>query len=121
MSKEMCFPAESRATPGPVTDGLLGFVGAIAGLGAIGASSCCVLPLALASVGAGSGVFSFLEFLAPYRTPMLLIGGLTVASGWFVWWRKKAACEPGSACVTRPRSRPTMAMLTVLAVLYRLV
>ena len=71
MSKEMSFPAESRATPGPVTDGLLGFVGAIAGLGAIGASSCCVLPLALASVGAGSGVFSFLEFLAPSRTPTI--------------------------------------------------
>jgi mercuric ion transport protein len=111
------YPSASPDTPAPVASGLLGFVGAVASLGAIGASSCCVLPLMLAAVGASSGVFSFLEWLIPYRTPLLVIGGLAVAGGWFAWWRNKTVCEPDSACAEPRRSRSTMITLTVLSLL----
>jgi hypothetical protein len=51
-------PRAERAAPKP---GYLAAIGLATGLGALAASSCCVLPLALAGLGAGASVFTVLE------------------------------------------------------------
>jgi mercuric ion transport protein len=61
------------------------------GLGAVVASSCCALPLAIGSLGAGAGVFAVLEWLADYRTPMLVISAALVATAWALYFRRRGA------------------------------
>ena len=48
--------------------GLLAVASIITGVSAIFAAPCCVLPLVLGGLGAGTGVFSVLEVMADYRT-----------------------------------------------------
>lgn len=109
-------PAASAAPiPGARTvGGLLAVAGAVTGLGAIAASSCCVVPLMLASLGAGAGIFGVLEFLAPWRTPLLIVSGLGIAAGWFTWWRNRRTACRGTACAAPSRSRAPL-MLLLLA------
>lgn len=98
--------------------GLLATLGIAAGLGAVAASSCCVIPLALGALGAGAGIFSGLEAIAAWRTPMLAVSALAVATAWWSWWRKReAVCMTGSACATPRRSRTTLALLSVASVI----
>ncbi|MCP4563888.1 MAG: mercury transporter MerT [Bosea sp.] len=106
-------PVADDPTPSVrAADGLLGVVGIVTGLGAIAASSCCVVPLTLAFLGAGAGIFGALEALVSWRTPLLVASGVGVAVGWFAWWqRRRATCEPGSACAARPRSRASLSLL----------
>jgi mercuric ion transport protein len=55
-----------------------------AGLSAVVASSCCVIPLGLAALGAGAGVFSGLELIAEWRIPLLAVAALAIVGGWGV-------------------------------------
>ena len=93
----------AKATSGsisPPPTGLLGGLGAIAGLGALAASSCCALPLLLAGLGAGGAVFSGLETLADLR-PFLLGGAvIALAVGWISYYRRRvsAACRQKATC-----------------------
>lgn len=106
--------ADRSTIPEPSTGGLLATIGAVSGLGAIAASSCCVLPLALGSLGAGAGAFSSLGALAPWRTPLLIVGGLTLLVAWAIWWREgKVTCASESACAKLGRSYGTLALLTL--------
>jgi mercuric ion transport protein len=68
--------------------GLLATLGLATGLGAVFAASCCVLPLVIASLGAGASVFSVLEFLADYRTLLLILSAALVAGAWLVYLRR---------------------------------
>ena len=73
-------------------------------LAAIGASSCCVLPLALAFAGVSGAWIGGLAALAPYQPVFLGFGALSVGSGlWRTYRRKQSACE-GVQC-GRPASR----------------
>jgi mercuric ion transport protein len=86
--------------------------GVVAGLGAIAASSCCIVPLTLASLGAGAGIFGSLEALTPWRIPLLGASVIAVAVGWFAWWRKRrVACDPGSMCAAQARSPASLLLL----------
>lgn len=86
--------------------------GPIAGIGAVGAliaavgtASCCVLPLALFSLGAGGAWLGTLSGLAPYQPYFLAAAVLFLALGfWRVHRRANAECADGTACAT-PRSR----------------
>ncbi len=72
-------------------------------LGALVSSSCCVLPLALFSVGAGGAWIGQLAALAPYQ-PIFLAVTLGFLGGgfWIVYRRPKAACiRPGSRRAVR--------------------
>src|SRR6202012_4472763 len=62
--------------------GLLAVAGFFTGAGAVLAASCCVLPLVLGGLGAGAGVFAFLESLADYRTALLAGSTVLVAVAW---------------------------------------
>ncbi len=88
-------------------------LGLVAGLGAVVASSCCVVPLGLAALGAGAGVLGGLEAIAPWRAPLLSISGFAIAGGWGAWWfkRRPAACASGGSCASPKRSPATLALL----------
>jgi mercuric ion transport protein len=112
-------PLADASTPAP--DGIktgLALMGIASGIGAIAASSCCVVPLVLATFGAGAGVFGMLEALTPWRVPLLAVSGVGVTLGWFAWWRKRnAACAAGPACAKPSSSRTSLALLFVASLI----
>lgn len=73
-------------------------------LGAILASTCCIGPLILVSLGVSGawiGNLTALEPLKPYFIAATLV--LLGLGFWQVYFRKKPACEEGSYCA-RPES-----------------
>ncbi|WP_036279346.1 mercuric transporter MerT family protein [Methylocystis sp. ATCC 49242] len=87
-------------------------LGLVTGLGAVVASSCCVIPLGLAALGAGAGVLGRLATIAEWRVPFLAVSALAIVGGWGAWWRTPPApCVSGSACASPQRSRATLGLL----------
>jgi mercuric ion transport protein len=87
-------------------------LGRAAGLGAVVASSCCVIPLGLAALGAGASVLGGVELVAAWRAPFLTVSGLAIVGGWGAWWWKRpVACVSESACASPERSRATLGLL----------
>ena len=90
-------------------------------VGAIIASSCCVLPLLLITLGVSGAWIGNLTALEPYKPYFLAVTAILLGAGfWHVYIRPKKACADGSYCA-RPRSgRITQIALwlaTVLALL----
>lgn len=82
---------------------------------AVGASSCCILPLALALAGVSGAWIGGLTALAPYQPAFLGIGALAVGSGlWRAYGRKQPVCD-GSQCGTDASRRWTKAGLWIAA------
>jgi mercuric ion transport protein len=64
-------------------------------LGAVAASSCCILPLLLFSLGVGGN----LTRLAPYQPYFIAIAIASVGYGyWLVYRSSKMACTHGETC-----------------------
>lgn len=107
-------PNASTARERDVT-GSLAALGAATGLGAVAASSCCVLPLVLASLGAGGAAFGGLELLAAYQTYIFGAAVLLLAGAWFEFWRRSrvVACAAKGACARPQASNRTMTILGV--------
>lgn len=75
----------------------LAVVGGI--LGAIAASSCCILPLVLFSLGAGGAWIGNLTALAPYQPIFVVITlGFLGYGYWLVYRKPKAVCVDEAAC-----------------------
>lgn len=92
---------------------------------AIGASSCCVIPLALFMLGVSGAWIADLTALAPYQ-PIFVALALACVGGGFVLARRNSqgACAEGSSCA-RPASNRvvrfglwTAAVLVAVAVLF---
>jgi mercuric ion transport protein len=77
--------------------GILAAAGLLTGVGAVLSASCCVLPLALAGLGAGASVFSALEVIADYRTPLLAASAVLVVVAWCVYFGKRGAVSTAVA------------------------
>lgn len=111
--------AAQKATPdapsssvAPATPKWFAAFGLVAGLGAVVASSCCVIPLGLAALGAGAGVLGGLEAVAIWRAPLLSVSALALVGGWGAWWlMRPVACASGASCGSPTRSRATIALL----------
>lgn len=88
-------------------------LGLVAGLGAVVASSCCVIPLGLAALGAGASVLGGLEAVAAWRVLLLSVSALAIVGGWTAWWPKRqvACASAGAACASLDRSRTTLTLL----------
>ncbi len=73
----------------------------VAWLGAVGASSCCIVPLLLVAAGLGGAWVGTLTSLAPYQPLFVIPGAVAVTYG---LWRhyRQPACE---ACRSRILSR----------------
>lgn len=67
-------------------------------LAAVGASLCCVAPLALVSLGMGGAWLSTLTRFEPARPAFVLLTLALLALAWHRLYRQAAACEPGKAC-----------------------
>jgi mercuric ion transport protein len=104
-----------KTRPSAPATGWFAGVGAAIGFGAIAASSCCVLPLALASLGVTGAVFGGpLEMLASLR--LFLFGGaaFALAVGWVLFFRRRSvACDTGGSCAVPESSKRTVTLLGV--------
>lgn len=68
-------------------------------LSAVAASSCCILPLALFSLGVGGVWIGRLSALAPYQPIFIAITIMLLGYGyWLVYRKPKVACAEGAAC-----------------------
>ena len=90
-------------------------------IGAILASSCCILPLILITLGLSGAWIGNLTVLEPYKPwfAALTIGFLGFGF-WQVFWKKKAECKDGSYCASPTSDRVVKTALwfaTVLVVL----
>ncbi|OCP15658.1 mercuric transporter MerT family protein [Ensifer sp. LC163] len=68
-------------------------------LGALAASSCCIIPLILFSLGIGGAWIGNLTALAPYK-PLFVTGTAAVLGyGFYLVYRKpRRACVDGAVC-----------------------
>lgn len=87
-------------------------------LGAIAASSCCVIPLILFSLGIGGAWIGNLTALAPYK-PLFVAGtaGLLGYGFYLVYWKPRRACAAGAACARPIPSRLVQLALWIATVL----
>jgi mercuric ion transport protein len=84
-------------------------------LAAIGASSCCILPLALALAGIGGAWIGTLTALSPYQPIFLGVGAIAVGAGlWRAYGRTRRACD-GPQCGTARSRRWTRTGLWLAA------
>ena len=101
-----------------VSSGVFAAMGAALGLGAVLASSCCVVPLLLSGLGAGAGMFSMLEAMSSFRTPLRVLGALAVVGGWWMWrYKRGASCAADAACAPARRSIAPAVLLGVATLL----
>jgi mercuric ion transport protein len=94
--------SEARAQNDTLEKGSL----AVGGVAAVLASTCCLGPLVLVTLGFSGAWIGNLTMLEPYRP--LFIGAALVAL-YFAWrriYRPVQACEPGDICAI-PRVRST--------------
>ena len=76
-----------------------GLIAASGVLGAIAASSCCIVPLALFSLGIGGVWIGNLAALSPYQPILALITSGFLGYGYYlVYWKPKRANADGTAC-----------------------
>lgn len=76
-----------------------GWIAAGGVLGAIAASSCCILPLVLFSLGISGAWMGQLTALSPYQ-PIFIAGtlGFLGYGYWLVYRKPRVACADGTAC-----------------------
>lgn len=89
-----------------VSDKAVAAVGAVSGFGGLfAAAACCVLPVALASVGVGA---SGLASLSPLHAPLSVLALLAVAAGWYLYIKRLRACAADATCAQPSRSTPIL-------------
>lgn len=87
-------------------------------LGVLAASSCCILPLALFSVGVSGAWISNLTRLAPYQPYFLALTAACLGYGyWLVHRSRQSACAEGAACARPLPNRFVMSGLVLATVL----
>lgn len=75
-------------------------------LGAIAASSCCIVPLILFSLGIGGAWIGNLTAMAPYQWIFILITLGFLGAGFYLVYRgPNASCAEGEACARRLPNR----------------
>ncbi|RLA33014.1 MAG: mercury transporter MerT [Gammaproteobacteria bacterium] len=73
-------------------------------IGALLASSCCIAPLLLLTLGVSGAWMGNLTAMAPYQSYFITATLLFLGAGyWYVYWKPKKACEEGSYCAS-PKS-----------------
>jgi len=90
-------------------------------IGAILASSCCIAPLLLLTLGLGGAWMSNLTVLAPYQGCFIAATLAFLGTGyWYVYFKPKQACEDGSYCASPQSDRVTKLVLWAATVLIAL-
>lgn len=87
-------------------------------VGALAASSCCILPVVLFSLGVSGAWIGNFTRLAPYQPYFLAATLLFLGTGyWLVHRASKRACAGGEACARPLPNRLVKAALVVATVL----
>lgn len=87
-------------------------------LGAVLASSCCIVPLALVTVGVSGAWIGNLTALEPYKPYFVAVTVVLIGLGfWHVYFKPKPACEDGTYCARPESARLTKAVLWLATVL----
>jgi mercuric ion transport protein len=87
-------------------------------LGALAASSCCILPLALFSLGVSGAWIGNFTRLAPYQPYFLAATLLFLGSGyWLVYRSGTRGCAEGEACARPLPNRIVKATLILATIL----
>jgi mercuric ion transport protein len=87
-------------------------------LGAVAASSCCILPLVLFSMGVSGAWIGNLTQLAPYQPFFIAITAAALGFGcWLVYRSSKVACVAGEGCGWPGSNRLVKIGLTLATVL----
>lgn len=73
-------------------------------LGALLASSCCLLPVTLVSLGLGGAWLGLLAPLAPWQPVFVGLAVVSLALGFWLAYRPAPVCAPDGSCPS-PRSR----------------
>ena len=92
-------PTKPEPAPARDTGALLLAAGGLAA--AVGAASCCALPMLLGSIGLGGAWLATVAwFAAPYRITLLAAAILCLAAGGvvFLWRRRATTCAPEAVC-----------------------
>ena len=74
-------------------------------LGALAASSCCIIPLVLFSLGISGAWIGPLTALAPYKPIFITITLAFLGYGFWMVYRKPKPCTEGAACARPLPSR----------------
>ncbi len=87
-------------------------------LGAVIASSCCIVPLMLVTFGIGGAWVGNLIALEPYKPYFLGATAVLLAAGfWHVYFKAKSVCEDGSYCARPSSNRITKSALWIATAL----
>ena len=87
-------------------------------LGALAASSCCILPLVLFSLGVSGAWIGNFTRLAPYQPYFIAATLLFLGYGyWLVYRSGTRACEEGEACARPLPNRIIKASLILATIL----
>ena len=87
-------------------------------LGAILASSCCIVPFALISLGVSGAWIGQLSALEPFKPYFIGVTMFLLALGfWHVYFKKPKPCEDGSYCARPESSRLTQFALWIATAL----
>jgi mercuric ion transport protein len=87
-------------------------------LGALAASSCCILPVVLFSIGVGGAWIGNFTQLAPYQPYFIAATLVFLGTGyWFVHRASKRACADREACARLLSNRMVMIALVVATIL----
>jgi mercuric ion transport protein len=114
-----CEQARTQAVPDEAAIGRTQKLVAAGGiLGAIAASSCCIAPLALFSLGISGAWIGNLTALAPYQPYFIAATLPCLGYGyWLVYGPRKVACAEGAACAKPLPNRLVMFGLVLATVL----
>lgn len=81
-------------------------------LGALLASSCCIVPLAFVTLGISGAWMSNLTALEPYKPYFVAVTLVMLGAGfWHVYIRPKRMCEAGSYCANPAAGRISRTLL----------
>jgi len=87
-------------------------------VGALLASSCCILPFVLISLGVSGAWIGSLSALEPYKLIFIGAAMIFLAAGfWQVYFNKPKSCEDGSVCARPQTLRFTKAALWIASLL----
>ncbi len=111
MSKDMAVSIEDRDTKKRIAA-----TGSV--IGARLASSCCIVPLVLVTLGASGAWIGNLTMLEPYKPLFAAVTFVFLGLGyWQVYRKRDVACEEGSYCATPASDRIAKGALWIATIL----
>jgi mercuric ion transport protein len=80
---------------------------------ALGASLCCILPVAVALLGVGSAALG--AFFEPFRPYLIAATALLLGAAFYQAYRPEPQCAPGESCAVPASRLRTRRLLWVVA------